>query len=170
VVQREAGVDIASLPLPVTTASDAELVALVRAALDALVDVRALAAAEATETPADIEAEVTAIVAEHFDAILSCRTLLRLVERCTADWPALAAAFYEDGRQVHLERLARYLDRRRAAGLVAPIGDSAIAARFVLETIAWFANHRFGDHDGAALDDDAVRGEVVALVTRALVG
>ena len=79
------------------------------------------------------------------------------MERCAADWPVLAAAFYEDGRQVHLERLARYLDRRRAAGLIAPIGDTAIAARFVLETIAWFANHRFGDHDGAALDDDAVR-------------
>lgn len=169
VVQREAGVDISTLPLPVSTVSDADLVALVRAALDALVDVRALAAAEATEAPADVGREVAAIVTEHFDAILACRTLLRLVERCAADWPALAAAFYEDGRQVHLERMARYLDRRRAEGLVAPIGDTAIAARFVLETIAWFANHRFGDHDGARLDDDAVRTEVVGLVTRALV-
>ena len=82
----------------------------------------------------------------------------------------LAGAFYEDGRQIHLERLARYLDRRRAAGLIAPIGDTDVAARFVLETVAWFANHRFGDHDGAALDDAAVRTEVVELVTRALVG
>jgi len=142
----------------------------VRAALDDLVAVRALAAAEATDAPDDIDAEVAAIVAEHFDAILSCRTLLRLVERCAADWPALAAAFYEDGRQVHLQRLAAYLDRRRAAGLLAPIDDTAVAARFVMETVAWFANHRFGDHDGAALDDDAVRREVVALVTRALTG
>ena len=170
VVQREAGVDITALALPVGTASDAELVALVRAALDDLVAVRALAAAEATDAPDDIEAEVAAIVAEHFDAILSCRTLLRLVERCAADWPALAAAFYEDGRRVHLDRLARYLDRRRDAGLIAPIDDTTIAARFVLETVAWFANHRFGDHDGAALDDGAVRREVVALVTRALAG
>ena len=170
VVQREAGVDITALALPVGTASDAELVALVRAALDDLVAVRALAAAEATDAPDGIEAEVAAIVAEHFDAILSCRTLLRLVERCAADWPALAATFYEDGRRVHLDRLARYLDRRRDAGLIAPIDDTTIAARFVLETVAWFANHRFGDHDGAALDDGAVRREVVALVTRALAG
>src|SRR3954463_558974 len=70
VVQREAGVDIAALPLPVSTVSDADLVALVRAALDALVDVRALATAEATEVPTDVEQEVAAIVAEHFDAIL----------------------------------------------------------------------------------------------------
>ena len=170
VVQRETGVDIASLPLPVRTASDTELVTLVRAALDALVTVDALDVAEATDAPDDVGAEVAAIVAEHFDAILGCRTLLRLVERCAADWPMLAGAFYEDGRQIHLERLARYLDRRRAAGLIAPIGDTDVAARFVLETVAWFANHRFGDHDGAALDDAAVRTEVVQLVTRALVG
>ena len=170
VVQREAGVDIAALPLPVGTPSDDALVALVRRSLAALVEVDTLDAADATDTPPDIRAEVAGIVAEHFDAILSCRTLLRLVERCAADWPALAAAFYEDGRQVHLDRLARYLDRRGAAGLIAPIEDTTIAARFVLETIAWFANHRYGDHDGAALDDAAVRTEVVALVTRALVG
>src|SRR3954470_4391987 len=76
VVQREAGIDIAALALPDTTASDAELVARVRAALAGRVAVRALAAAEATDTPDDIDAEVGAIVAEHFDAILSCRTLL----------------------------------------------------------------------------------------------
>jgi AcrR family transcriptional regulator len=170
VVQRESGVDIAGLPLPVPTTSDAELVALVRTAFAALVEVRALTAAEATDAPADVRAEVAAIVAEHFDAILGCRTLLRLVERCARDWPVLADAFYEDGRHEHLERLAGYLDRRRAAGLLAPIDDTAVAARFVMETIAWFANHRYGDFDGAYLDDDAVRAEVIALVTRALVG
>src|SRR6478735_3972142 len=69
VVQREAGVDISALSLPVSTTSDAELVALVRSALDALVDVRALAAAEATDAPPDVEREVARIVTEHFDAI-----------------------------------------------------------------------------------------------------
>jgi hypothetical protein len=39
-----------------------------------------------------------------------------------------------------------------------------------METVAWFADHRFGDYDGARLDDTLVRTEVVALVTRALVG
>ena len=170
VVQREAGVDIATLPLPVAMASERALVALVRGALDALVTLPALTAAEATDTPDDVRAEVEAIVGEQFDGVLRCRTLLRLVERCAADWPVLADAFYDDGRQVLLQRVERYLDRRCDAGLLAPIADRAVAARFVMETIAWFANHRFADHDGAALDDDAVRREVVALVTRALVG
>src|SRR2546421_201921 len=45
VVQREAGVDIATLPLPVGTPSDHALVALVRRSLGALVDVHTLDAA-----------------------------------------------------------------------------------------------------------------------------
>jgi AcrR family transcriptional regulator len=170
VVQREAGVDIGALELPVPMTSEAELVGLVRHALGRLVVVAELDAADATDAPADVRAEVAAIVAEHFDAVLGCRTLLKLVERCAADWPALAAAFFTDGRRTHLDRLAAYLDRRRAAGLLAPIGDTGVAARFVVENVAWFANHRYGDHDGAALDDDAVRREVVDLVTRALTG
>ena len=170
VVQREAGVDITTLPLPVAMTSERDLVALVRRALEALVTLPALAAAEATDTPEDVRAEVAAIVGEQFDGVAACRTLLRLVERCAADWPALADAFYEGGRRLLLERLARYLDTRSRAGLLAPIDDGAVAARFVMETVAWFANHRFGDHDGAALDDDAVRREIVALVTRGLTG
>jgi len=170
VVQREAGVDIGTLELPVAMTSEEELAELVRSAFSKVVTVAELDAAEATDAPADIRAEVAAIVAEHFDAIHSCRTLLKLVERCAADWPALAAAFYVGRRGSHLDRLAAYLERRRAAGLLAPVGDTRIAARFVMETVAWFANHRYGDHDGAALDDDAVRREVVDLVTRALTG
>jgi AcrR family transcriptional regulator len=170
VVQREAGVDIATLPVPVGTPSDTELMTLVQASLGRLVTVHTLDAADATDAPPDIRAEVAGIVAEHFDAILGCRTLLRLVERCATDWPALAGAFYEEARGAHLARIRDYLDRRASAGLLAPIDDTAVAARFVMETVAWFANHRYGDHDGASLDDAAVRSEVVALVTRALVG
>src|SRR4051794_4756131 len=63
VVQRETGVDIGSLALPVPTVSDPDLVALVRTAFTSLVVVATLDAAEATDTPDDICAEVAAIVA-----------------------------------------------------------------------------------------------------------
>src|SRR5436190_4187689 len=107
VVQREAGVDINALPLPVGTPSDHELAALVRRSFAALVDVHTLDAADVTDAPPDVRAEVAGIVAEHFDAILGCRTLLRLVERCAADWPVLAGAFFEDGPGGHPGRLGR---------------------------------------------------------------
>jgi AcrR family transcriptional regulator len=170
VVQREAGIDIDTLALPVARMSEAGLVGLVRGAFGELMELPTLTAAESVATPADIRAEVAAIVAEQFDGITRCRTLLRLVERCAADWPALAEAFYEGGRGPLLRRIAAYLDARGAKGLLPPIDDTEVAARFVIETVAWFANHRFGDHDGSSLDDDTVRREVIGLVTRGLTG
>jgi AcrR family transcriptional regulator len=170
VIQREAGVDIHRLDLPVATPSTAGLLAMLRDALADLATVPTLAAARDVDTPRDVRAEVAAIVGEQFDGVARHRTLLRVIERCARDWPELAAAHFDEGRRAHVDELAAYLTRRRDAGLLAPIGDPPIAARFVVETIAWFANHRFGDHDGARLDDDAVRAEVVDLVTRALVG
>src|SRR3954470_2891151 len=105
VVQREAGVDIAALPLPVGTPSDDELLMLVRRSLATLVDVHTLDAADATDAPPDIRAEVAGIVAEHFDAILGCRTLLRLVERCAALRPPAGRAVYEGRRGAHRDPL-----------------------------------------------------------------
>ena len=170
VIRREAGTDLTALPLPVATPTEAELLALIRGIFAEVGATPALDAALAAERPADIASEVAAVMGEQFDGITRLRTLLRLVERCAADWPLLAREFYDGVRRPHLDRLEAYITTRNAAGLVAPVTDPAIAARFVMETIAWFANHRFGDHDGAALDDDAVRTEVVELLTRALVG
>ena len=45
-----------------------------------------------------------------------------------------------------------------------------VAARFVIETVAWFANHRYGDHDGAQIPNDVAEATVVQLVTAGLVG
>ena len=42
--------------------------------------------------------------------------------------------------------------------------------RFVIETVAWFANHRYGDHDGGEIPDDIAQATVVQLVTAGLVG
>ncbi len=170
VLQRESGVDIHTLPLPVENPDPAALTAVIRQAFTNLGTLTALDDAERTDAPADIRAEIEAVVAQQFDAILGARTLLRLVERCAIDWPTLAESFYEHGRRAHLDRLTQYLTRRSDAGLLAPIVDVDVTARFVVETTTWFANHRFGDHDGAQLDDDRVRVQVVALVTRALTG
>jgi len=168
VVRRESGVDISELELPVANPAATELTALLREAFADLSSFAALEAAMTVERPPDIEAEISEIVSEHFDAVLAARGLLRLVERCALDWPVLAGSFYDKGRRPQLARLAEYLDRRRGEGLLAPIADVNVAARFVVETVAWFAYHRYGDHDGANLADDVVRTEVVALIARAL--
>jgi AcrR family transcriptional regulator len=170
VIRREAGVDLATLPLPVATPTETELLALVRGTVAEVGATPLLDAARADPRPADVVAEVGRVMGEQFDGITRLRTLLRLVERCATDWPMLAQEFYDGVRRPHLDRLQEYVSTRSDAGLIAPLTDPAIAARFVMETIAWFANHRFGDHDGAQLDDDRVRAEVIELLTRALVG
>ena len=68
-----------------------------------------------------------------------------------------------------MQRLGRYISSRVASGDFRPVPDADVAARFILETVAWFANHRYGDHDGAGIDDEIARATVVELVTNSLV-
>ena len=98
------------------------------------------------------------------------RRLIKLVERCATDWPELADRFYEKGRRPFVRRLGDHLRRRIASGHLRPVPDPDVAARYVIETVAWFANHRYGDHDGAQIDDDVARATVVQLLTAGLTG
>jgi hypothetical protein len=42
------------------------------------------------------------------------------------------------------------------------VGDATVAARFLVESVAWFGRHRFGDPDPELLPDpDTVREEVL---------
>jgi hypothetical protein len=45
--------------------------------------------------------------------------------------------------------------------------DVPVAARFIVETIAWFAMHRHGDADSAMLTDEDCRRTVRHLVPAA---
>jgi AcrR family transcriptional regulator len=168
VVQREAGVDVRSLPLPAPNLETAELTALVRKLMRDLVKAPALEIAEKATHPSDNAlTELHAIVAEHYDGVNRARGLLRIVERCALDWPELAQAFYGGTRKRYAQRLSSYLAMRAASGELAQVPDFGVAARFIIESVAWFANHRYGDPDGAAIDDDVARHTAVLLVTNA---
>jgi hypothetical protein len=67
-----------------------------------------------------------------------------------------------------LNLLARYIDRRIAGGYFRPVPDAPTAARFLLESVAWFAWHRRGDPDSAMITDDAARTTVIDLLTASL--
>jgi len=95
---------------------------------------------------------------------------VRLAERSALDWPEMAEQFYEQGRRPFVGWLGEYIARRVSTGHFAPVPDPYVAARFVIETVSWFANHRYGDHDGAAIDDSVARATVVQLVAAGLIG
>jgi AcrR family transcriptional regulator len=169
VVQRELGMPLADA-LPLADPDPAAMEAFGRAALREVATLPTLEAARTGPPPADARAETAALVGELFDRVHRYRIFIKLMERSAADRPDLAARFYDQGRTPLVERIGDHLRQRASEGLLAPVPDPAVAARYVVEVVAWFANHRYGDRDGAEIDPAVARATVVELTTRGLVG
>jgi AcrR family transcriptional regulator len=92
---------------------------------------------------------------------------LNLIEKCATDLPELTQWFFVQRRRSGLELIGEFLRKRIDAGDLRPVPDIPTAARFINETIAWFAMHRHGDADSAMLDDDACRATVRHLLLAA---
>lgn len=116
-----------------------------------------------------VEQELAEIVDEIYGFIDRNRTMLGLVARCAADLPELANWYFVQRRRGYVGRLAEYLDRRIGEGHLRPVPDLPVAARFIVETVAWFAMHRHGDPDSAMITDDAARRTVNHLLVSAFV-
>ena len=169
VLLRELGVGLDQTSLPAPTPSADDVQALIRRALRDLGTIPTLDAAADTADPTDASAELAAIVGEHYDRVQRYRRVISLVERSSFDWPELADRFYRRGRRPFVSRLGEYIARRVKSGHFAPVPDPDVAARFVIETVAWFANHRYGDYDGAQIDDRLARDTVIRLIVAAFV-
>jgi AcrR family transcriptional regulator len=125
--------------------------------------------AEALSGPAQgsAERELGEIVEEIYDFIDQNRPILALFERCSEDLPALSQWYFVERRRGLLAALAEFLNARIEAGLLRPVPDVPTAARFIVETIAWFSMHRHGDPDSAMLTDEDCRRTVRSLVPAA---
>ena len=116
--------------------------------------------------PADPRAELEAVVSALYDRVEGAWQGIVMLERSALDWPELAHVFYAEMRRGLLRRLERYLEALAEAGLLARAPSASGAARFVLETVAWFAMHRHRDPD-ANLDDATARDTTITLVANA---
>jgi AcrR family transcriptional regulator len=156
--------------LPVPTPARDDVIAHVRARLSSARS-PALSAALHRDDPegGDAAAELRQILTEIYGFVHANRQGLALIERAANDRPELAGVYYERGRAGLLERLERYLAARIAGGWLGSVSDVPVAARLLVESIAWFARHRHGDFDGAAFEEDVARETVVAMLTRSLV-
>lgn len=97
------------------------------------------------------------VLSEYWSTIADARIAIQLVEKCARDWPEPAEAFYEELRPAALSDLREYLERGAKAGVCRPVPDVALAARFIVESISWFAMHRHGDMDGRHIDAATAR-------------
>ncbi|HEX6452825.1 MAG TPA: helix-turn-helix domain-containing protein [Trebonia sp.] len=125
----------------------------------------ALAAAD-TDDPA---AELDAIARELFTLESRTREAADMMERSARELPELADLLNQGFRAPVVRALTAYLDSRAKAGKLRVTPDTAATARLVLETLTWFARHRFSDPHGAAITSRLAEDTAVDALLHALV-
>jgi len=113
--------------------------------------------------------ELGAIVGDIYDALARNRVGMKLVDRSARDIPQLGKLWFGGARGFLVDALAHSLKERiRARRLRAP-ADVGIAARFIVETCAFWAVHRHWDAARQDLPEERVRAAVIDLVVAALI-
>jgi hypothetical protein len=112
--------------------------------------------------------ELTTIFSEIYDSMARSRMGIKLVDRCAIDYPALAKLWFTEGREVLLGELSRYLTAGMRTGRVRVDADPAVAARLVLETLVFWAVHRYWDPSPQSVDDKGARDAVIHLLAAAV--
>lgn len=172
IVERGADDGVIETPkrLPIRAPSPATRRKRLRRQLTAAFRMPALDAALARRRIADARAELEAVTRELYDQVARARRPMMVVERSALDMPELFQIYFVELRRDFFARFAAYVARRQKSGHFRRGVDPRVAARFAIESIVYFARHRFGDQDPAAglPDDDAVRENVLRLAVASL--
>jgi AcrR family transcriptional regulator len=171
IVERGADVGDVATPakLPIRAPSRSVVTRRLRAQLAASFRLPVFEAAERRRTVADPGAELLAVAGELYDRIARNRRPMVVVERSAIDLPALFDVYFVELRRAYFARLARWIARRQRAGHLRRDVDPVVAARVLVESITFFARHRFGDADPQRLPaDDVVREGVLRVVVAGL--
>lgn len=154
--------------LPVPTPRPGATLAMLRRRIRERAQLPALEAALARRRVPDLRTEVEEIAGEIFDLLARNADSITLLDRCAADYPELARAWYGTGRDGITRAFANYLRARVRRRRMTPVVDADITARMLLEVLATWAVHRRHDAIPLEASDDRIRNSAVALVTRSL--
>ena len=117
----------------------------------------------------DAHEELSAIVGDIYDALARNRVGIKLVDRSAKDILELGRLWFGGARTFLVDALVHYLSDRAGAGrLRAPV-DAGVAARFIVETCAFWAVHRHWDVGRPEVPEDTIRATVIDLVKGALI-
>jgi AcrR family transcriptional regulator len=155
--------------LPLQAPKPGSTVASVQARLLKEVGDLELLAALTREAPRDAVAELRTIISDLYTRMGRNRFGIKLVDRCAKDQPELAAVWFGQGRSGQNLALAQYLELRAARGLLRRLPNTEIAARTVLETIAFWAVHRHWDPSPQSVDEVSVQAAVVDQLLHGLI-
>jgi AcrR family transcriptional regulator len=164
--------DLPEGDLPLSPASLTATVAEARDFIAEVVPFGTLAEAisgQASLQPGDSAAELEEILRELFQLESQTREAADMLERSARELPEMADLLHAGIRGPVLAALTEYLTGRVQAGTLRRTPDVAATARLVLETLTWFARHRFSDPDGAAIPHDVAEDTAVDALVHALV-
>lgn len=88
----------------------------------------------------DLSKEVAAITEALWNLIAKNRVQITILDRSILEFPELAEVFDRYARRRLLKQLEGYLARRIEQGLIRPVRSVPITARFIMESISWFAH------------------------------
>jgi AcrR family transcriptional regulator len=152
-----------ALAVPVTAPSSEKIVELLEAWTAEQADVPSFA--RSPSPPAD--QALGDLIDALYGFVERHQHVLKLVASCAADLPEVAQWYFVQRRRTTLDRIGDFLRRGIRSGELRPVPDVPTAARFIVETVAWFAMHRHGDPDSAMLDDATCRRTVRHLLLAA---
>jgi len=160
----------APLPdLPMKTPEPGTTLEMLRRAMTMKAYSPTLAAVLRGEGSPRISDDIEAIFTELYDSAYEKRDGINLIERSAIDWPELSETFYEGLRTPLVKALSEVLQRGIASGEFRPVPGIRVAARFIVETIAWFAIHRHGDPRPPGFTDDEARRTVIAMLKSSVI-
>jgi AcrR family transcriptional regulator len=154
--------------LPVPNPPPADTVTAVDRRLRSGIPGVAIKRAGKSAAPVDAVGELRDFLGTLYDAIADDREFLSVIERSARDIPGLAEQYYRKGRRQFIADFAAYLRRRADQGALRAVPDAAVTARYLLETVAWFAWHRHHDADSAMISDASARATVLDMAAAAL--
>jgi AcrR family transcriptional regulator len=128
-----------------------------------------LDAAVARKRVTNAREELLEIAEELYDRTIETRRFASAFERSALDLPKLYQVFFIGARRALFDRVQTYVAARAGRGYFAVSTSPEVAARFVVESITFFARHRFRDPDPMRASESEVRTQVIELVLQALV-
>ena len=157
-----------ALPLP--TPTKGATVEYVRGRLSAeaedLMLVKVLGGSLVTDDPVD---ELKSVLSDMYRRIASNRIALKLIDRCAAEYPDLARAWFGEGRWAQHALLVQLLQSRAHHKRFRKVAHPDLVARSIIETIAFWAMHRHFDPSPQRVDDDQAQAAIVDLLVHGIV-
>jgi AcrR family transcriptional regulator len=157
----------AGTQLPIKTPSMTRIVEGLQGRIESVFPLPTLDGAIPRRRPSDPQEELETIVRELYVRTEESREGADILERSALDMPELCRLFFEQVRRGLFERMTRYVDARVRDGSFREV-DPAVAARFIVETVTFFARHRHLDPDPLPHNDQAIRDSVIPLIAASL--